>query len=726
MFASVLISYEVKSLDKTFTYKIPSNLSIKIGMKVKVPFGNKLINGFVIDIVNSYDGNYEIKAIKEVVNEGFYLNKELLELGEYIKSKTLCSLMTAYETMLPKGLKTKSIKSDYSTYDKYLVLNKEDNILKEYISNNQRYLNQVILLTDLLNNKKVLKNKYHISSINTLLKKELIKEVLEQKYRINKEAKELCMMKMTEEQAMVFDRVNEDLNKSGTFLLYGITGSGKTLVYINLIKEVIKNNKRAIMLVPEISLTAQTSQIFYDYFGNDVAVFHSGLSAGEKYDEYTKILRDEIKVVIGTRSAIFTPLKDLGIIIIDEEHSDTYKQDNNPRYHARDMALWRSKYHNCPLVLGSATPSLESMARGIKGNYCLLKMTKRVGIATYPEVMIVDMAPELKKGNSIFSELLLKKIEEKLDKKEQIILLLNRRGYSTFVTCQNCGYTYKCPHCEISLTYHKSSNSLRCHYCGFTVLKDEKCPSCKEDALNYLGLGTEKLELELKSRFKTARIVRMDADTTSNKGSHEKIINDFKFLDYDILLGTQMISKGLDFPNVSLVGVINADTTLNIPDYKSNENTFSLLNQVSGRAGRSNIKGEVILQTFNPDNFTLECVKENDYLKYFNYEMNIRKELKYPPYVYLAGIKIVSKDYDMASKEASKVANYLRSNLKNNEIVLGPTTATMFKNGDNYRFQITIKYKEEDKLLEVLRSLEELYLVNKKVYLEIDLNPGRI
>jgi primosomal protein N' (replication factor Y) len=390
------------------------------------------------------------------------------------------------------------------------------------------------------------------------------------------------------------------------------------------------------------------------------------------------------------------------------------------------MALWRSKYNNCPLILGSATPSLESMARGIKGNYYLLKMTKRVGSATYPEVMIIDMATELKKGNKIFSLLLLSKIKEKLNKKEQVILLLNRRGHSTFVTCQNCGYTYKCPHCEISLTYHKSSNHLRCHYCGYTVLKDDKCPSCKEDALNYLGLGTEKLELELKSLFKEAKIVRMDADTTGNKGSHEKIITDFKHLDYDILLGTQMISKGLDFPNVSLVGVINADTTLNIPDYKSNENTFSLLNQVSGRAGRSNIKGEVILQTFNPDNFTLECVKENDYLKYFNYEMNIRKELKYPPYVYLAGIKVVGKDYETLSKEAPKVANYLRTNLKNNEIVLGPTTATMFKNGDNYRFQITIKYKDEDKLLEVLRSLEELYMLNKKVYLEIDLNPSRI
>lgn len=726
MFASVLISYEVKSLDKTFTYKIPTHLNVKIGMKVTVPFGTKKINGFVMDITDNYTGEYEIKEIIGIVNKEFYLNKELLSLGEYLKDKTLCSLMTAYETMLPKGLKAKSIKSNYKSYEKHLVLNKNAELIKEYIKNNQRYLNQVVLLTDLLKEQKVLKNKYNLSSINTLLKKDLIKIVCEQKYRINKDSQELCAMKMTNEQNNVFNEVKSNFDKSKTFLLYGITGSGKTLVYINLIKEVINNNKTALMLVPEISLTAQTSQIFYDYFGSDVAVFHSSLSAGEKYDEYTKIIRDEVKVVIGTRSAVFTPLKNLGLIIIDEEHSDNYKQDNNPRYHARDMALWRSKHNNCPLVLGSATPSLESMARSLKGVYKLLRMDKRIGIAKYPDVEIVDMATEIKKGNGIFSEILLKKIEEKLFKKEQILILLNRRGFSTFITCQNCGYTYKCPHCEISLTYHKSSNNLRCHYCGYTIIKSESCPSCHQESLNYLGLGTEKLEMELKKHFLDAKIIRMDADTTSNKGTHEKIINSFKNLDYDILLGTQMISKGLDFPNVSLVGVINADTTLNIPDYRSNENTFSLLNQVSGRAGRSEIAGEVILQTFNPDNFTLACVKENDYLKYFNYEMNIRKELKYPPYVFIATIKIVSKDYEIASKEATKVNNFLRTNLKNNEAVLGPTTAMMFKSGDNYRFQVTIKYKNEASLLKVFKELDELYKINSKVYLEIDLNPSRI
>ncbi|HOP65835.1 MAG TPA: primosomal protein N' [Bacilli bacterium] len=726
MFAAVLISYESKTLDKTFTYKIPINLDIKIGMKVKVPFGSKKINGFVLDVTNKYDGNYEVKEIIEVVNKEFYLNKELLELGKYLKEKTLCSLMTAYETMLPKGLKARNQKSDYSSYVKYLVLNSNQNVVKEYIKNNQRYLNQVIILNDLLVKNKILKKDYNISSINTLLKKGIIKEVLEQEYRLNKSKKDICDFKFTVEQEKAFREVKKSFNKPDTFLLYGITGSGKTLVYINLIKEVIKNNKTAIMLVPEISLTAQTSQIFYDHFGNDVAIFHSGLSVGEKYDEYLKIARGEVKVVIGTRSAIFTPIKDIGIIIIDEEHSDNYKQDNNPRYHARDMALWRSKHHNCPLLLGSATPSLESMARALKNVYKLLTMENRIGEAKYPKVEIISMAEEIKKGNRIFSQILLGKIKERLTQKEQVILLLNRRGYSTFITCQNCGYTYKCPHCEISLTYHKSSNNMRCHYCGYTVLKDDVCPSCHQKSLNYLGLGTEKLEQELKNIFKEAKIVRMDADTTANKGMHEKIINDFKDLKYDILLGTQMISKGLDFPNVSLVGVINADTTLNIPDYKSNENTFSLLNQVSGRAGRSKIAGEVILQTFNPDNFTLECVEENNYLKYFNYEMNIRKTLKYPPYVYLASLKVVSKDYDLASKEATKVTGFLRKNLTNKEIVLGPTTATMFKNGDNYRFQITIKYKDEQKLLVVLKELEELYKLNRKVYLEIDLNPSRI
>lgn len=725
MYAEVLISYEAKSLDKTFTYKIPNNLNIRVGMKVKVPFGMKNINGFVLNIKDNYEEEYELKEITNIVDENFILNKELLDLGNYIKSKTLCSLMTAYETMLPKGFKAKSFKTDYKSYDTYLSLNQSQNVIVDYIKLNSRYSNQINILETLLQNERILKKEYNDSSIKTLLKKNLIKEEKIQKYRLKSNSNNFEDFDLTIEQNNAFTTIKNNLHYHKTYLIYGVTGSGKTLVYINLIKEVLNQNKTAILLVPEISLTTQIIQKFYNYFGNEVAIFHSALSDGEKYDEYLKILNKEVKVVVGTRSAIFTPLENIGIIIIDEEHSDTYKQDNNPRYHARDIALKRAEYHNCPLVLGSATPSLESMARASKNVYELIKMENRVN-NNLPKVTLVDMTPEMKKRNFIFSDLLIQQISERLNRKEQIILLLNRRGHSTFISCKNCGYTYKCPHCDISLTYHKSSNSLRCHYCGYTVLKSDKCPSCKEDALNYLGLGTEKLELELQNIFKEARIVRMDRDTTILKGSHSRIIKDFGELKYDILLGTQMISKGLDFPMVSLVGVINADATLNIPDYKSNENTFALLNQVSGRAGRKDIKGEVILQTFNPDNFTLNCVKTNDYLKYYDYEMNIRKTLKYPPYYYLCSLKVIGKDYELLSKEANKVGDYLRKKLSSNEIVLGPTTGAIFKINNQYRFQLIIKYKNENTILQVLKELDDIYKVNKNLYLEIDINPSRI
>ena len=411
---------------------------------------------------------------------------------------------------------------------------------------------------------------------------------------------------------------------------------------------------------------------------------------------------------------------------MDEEHSDTYKQDNTPRYHARDIALKRSEYYSCPLVLGSATPSLESMARANKGVYELITLTKRANNLAMPEVFIVDMKEELKKRNFIISELLDQKIKECLEKEEQVILLLNRRGFSTIITCSNCGFTYKCPHCEISLTYHKTSNTLRCHYCGYTKIKDDICPECKEKGLNYLGLGTEKLEEIIKEKYEKARTIRMDADTTTKKGAHDKIIASFRREEYNLLIGTQMISKGLDFPKCTLVGIINADTSLNIPDFRSSERSFSLLDQASGRAGRSTLKGTVIIQTFNPDNETIKAVKKHDYNSFYQSEMKVRKILKYPPYYYLANIKIASKDYSEASKEATKVKNYLEKNLDSSSIILGPSTASNFKRNNIYRFSITIKYRFDQELLKSLKELDDIYATNKKVFLEIDINPLRI
>ena len=726
MFAEVLIEYSAKSIDKTFTYKVPNILEgiIKVGMKVIVPFGPKTINGFVTKLKNTFEDTYELKEIVDIVDKYLVLDEELMRLGEYLQTKTLCTKIAAYQTMLPSSLKVKDKTTDYSKYLTYIELNKNIEEINEYIKEYPNRKKQIEVLNELKIKNKILKNTCTSNIVNSLLEHELIKITKEQIYRLNNNEIKENTINLNK---MQLDAVNKvELDKERTYLLHGVTGSGKTEVYIELIKKVVNSGKTAIMLVPEISLTTQIVNRFYDRFGNDVAIFHSALSDGEKYDEYLKILRDEVHIVVGTRSAIFTPIKNLGIIIIDEEHSETYKQDSNPRYHAIDMAAWRSKYNNIPLVLGSATPSLESMARAQKDVYTYVEMSKRIGSSELPKVEIVDMAPEMKKRNTIFSETLKEKIKDRLQKNEQSILLLNRRGYSTIITCKSCGYTYKCPHCDITLTYHKSSNNLRCHYCGYTIFKTEECIECREKALTDYGLGTEKLEQELKKIVPEARIIRMDADTTRTKGSHEDIINKFKKHEFDILLGTQMISKGLDFPLVTLVGVINADATLNIPDFRSGERTFSLLSQVSGRAGRSALPGEVIIQTYNPDNYTLKCVKKHDYLSFYNYEMSNRHKLDYPPYYFITSIKIASKNYEICSKEITKVKKYLENNLSKNTIILGPTTANMFKINNVYRFQIILKYKRETNLIKVLKELDELYMLNNKTNIEIDNNPLQV
>ncbi|MBR6133566.1 MAG: primosomal protein N' [Bacilli bacterium] len=725
MYADVLIEYNAKSVDKSFTYLIPNDLKdiIKVGMKVIVPFVNKKIYGFVINIKDIYEDSYELKSIDSIVDPNFVLNDELMDLGKYLQERTLCTKIVAYQTMLPSSMKVKEQKSNYSKYLVYVELNKDIKDIDEYIEKYPRRKRHADILNQLREGK-VLKNNFDNACVNELVKEDLIKISKEQIYRINKNNIIENSINLNDDQKNAINKIN--LNEFKVHLLHGVTGSGKTEVYINLIKSVVKNNRCAIMLVPEISLTAQVVNKFYDRFGNDVAIFHSGLSEGERYDEYLKILRDEVHIVVGTRSAVFMPIKNLGIVIIDEEHSDTYKQDSNPRYSAIDMAEYRCRINNIPLVLGSATPSLESMARALKGVYNYIEMPNRVGNAKLPKISVVDMRNEIKKRNAIFSDALKFKLSTRLEKGEQSILLLNRRGYSTIVSCKNCGYTYKCPHCDITLTYHKTSNNLRCHYCGYTVIKGDVCPECKENSLGEHGLGTEKLELELNKLLPNARIIRMDADTTRNKGAHEDIIKKFGNHEYDILLGTQMISKGLDFPLVTLVGVINADATLNIPDFRSGERTYSLLSQVAGRAGRSDLLGEVIIQTYDPDNYTLKCVCNNNYMDFYNYEMGNRKKLNYPPYYYLTSIKIASKDYELAGKEINKVRNYLEKKLSNNVIILGPTTANVFKINDVYRFQIIVKYKREPNLFNILKELDGLYMLNNKCNIEIDNNPLQV
>ena len=724
MYAKVIIEYPVKSLNKIFIYKIPKDLEleIKIGMKVYVPFNHKEVFGIVIDITKEITNEFEIKEIIRIENKELVLSKELLDVGKYLADSTLCNLITAYQTMLPSSLKIKKQTSNYDLYDEYIVI-KDIKIAQEYIKKYPNRKKQILIIEKLLSDK-INKKEINSNILKALKENGLIEIEKEKRYRININNKNIIKKELTEEQLKVYDQV--EFNKYQTYLLYGITGSGKTEVYIKWIEKVINMGKTAIMLVPEIGLTTQIAIRFYEAFGSDVAILHSSLSPGERYDEYLKIMAGKVKIVVGTRSAIFAPLKNIGIIIIDEEDSNSYKQDNTPKYHARDIAIYRSQYNNIPLVLGSATPSLESFARAFKNVYKLLKLTKRVGEAKIPKIHIVNMEEEIKKRNTIFSDLLQEKIKEKLLKQEQIILLLNRRGFATFITCSNCGYTYKCPNCDITLTYHKSTNNLICHYCGYQIKKANRCPKCQEESLNYYGLGTEKLEEKIKELSPGIRVVRMDQDTTRNKGMHEKIIKEFKEHKYDLLLGTQMISKGLDFPKVSLVGVINADTTLNIPDYRSSENTFALLNQVAGRAGRSDILGEVIIQTYNPDNFCLKCVKENNYDAFYLQEMFFRKKLKYPPYYYLASIKIIGKDYEKTLENAKKAKYYLSKNLSKETIILGPTTAAILKYKNEYRMQIIIKYKYDDKLIKVLKELDSLFISIKDNYIDIDLNPLQI
>lgn len=727
MYIDVLLELKNKQMDQTYTYKVPEifKKNVCVGKRVKVPFNHRELEGFILNIKYKYESDFEIFEIIDVVDEEIVLTEELLKIGAFIKETYLCSLSSAYAVMLPSALKA-SLKTNVNKkFLTYLSLIMEYEKALDLCSNDQqKEIVDSIEEVGILLKKEA--NKLSISSVNTLLKKGIIKEIKEEVYRTQNKQREKEPKKiLNEEQKQVYEEIVKCLNIHQKFLLYGVTGSGKTEIYMQVIEKVLGLKKTALVLVPEISLTPQFVSNFRARFQDNVAILHSGLSDGEKYDEWRKIARDEVQIVIGARSAVFAPLKNLGIIVVDEEHSDSYKQENNPRYNAIEVAEYRANLNQIPIVLGSATPTLERMAKSTKNLYKRLTLKNRVNGKMLPICIIVDMAKEIKRGNFVLSERLKTEIEASLSRQEQVILLLNRRGYATTITCSNCGYTYKCPNCDITLTYHLTKNNLRCHYCGYTTFNKEKCPSCKE-TLNFYGLGTEKLEQIVKETFSGVKVLRMDADTTRKKHSYENIIEKFKNEDYNILLGTQMISKGLDFPRVSLVGIINADESLNIPDFRSGEKTFALLYQASGRAGRKDTLGQVVLQTFQPNNPILKCVEEQSYEKFYAYEMSIRKKLRYPPFYYLVSIKVTSKSYENASKEAHKVVAFLKKHISETSIVLGPTTVNVFKVNNVYRFNIIIKYRFDNQLMFALKELDKLFVVHKNVNLEIDINPTKI
>ncbi|MBA2174191.1 primosomal protein N' [Halobacillus locisalis] len=541
--------------------------------------------------------------------------------------------------------------------------------------------------------------------------KEFDQEVFRDPYQ-DREFERTTPFTLTEEQSTAIQPILQtiDHKQHDVFLLHGVTGSGKTEVYLQSIQRVIDEGKEAIMLVPEIALTPQMVERFKGRFGSKVAVLHSALSAGEKYDEWRKIQRKEVQVVVGARSAIFAPFSNIGLIIIDEEHETSYKQEDRTRYHARDVAIERAKGHRCPVVLGSATPALETYARAVKGNYQLLTLSKRMNEATMPDVDIIDMREELHEGNrTMFSRMLKEKIDDRLSKGEQVVLFLNRRGYSTFVMCRDCGHVQECPHCDIALTFHKRQNRLKCHYCSHEEPMPTECPECESKTIRYFGTGTQKVEEALEQLIPEATVIRMDVDTTRRKGSHERLLQQFGDKKADILLGTQMIAKGLDFGNVTLVGVLAADSLLNLPDFRASEKTFQLLTQVSGRAGRHEKPGEVVVQTYTPEHYSVDLASQYDFEQFFNEEMKLRKAFNYPPYYFLTLITVSHPNQLKVQEVTQKIVQFMRQKLSDQSHVLGPTPSALTRINNRYRYQCMIKYKKEPEQRKLVERILHYY-----------------
>lgn len=623
-----------------------------------------------------------------------------------------------YETIIHVNVSREELKEELEKLPKNAT--RQQQILQFFIQHNQSITQQKLYqLLDITR-----------AHLNPLLEKKIIfleqKEVYRNPYDRKFEQTNHLTLTPEQDQAIrpIYNCINE--NKHNTFLLHGVTGSGKTEVYLQAIDKVINKGKQAIVLVPEIALTPQMVERFKGRFGSAVAVLHSALSVGEKYDEWRKVLKQEVKVVVGARSAIFAPFKNLGIIIIDEEHETTYKQEEQPRYHARDVAIKRAKLNNCPIILGSATPTLESFARANKGVYQLLTLSKRTNKQPMPHIEIVDMREELHAGNrTMFSRTLMDEIKERLDKKEQIVLLLNRRGYSTFALCRDCGHVEECPNCDISLTYHKRDNRLKCHYCTYEQQMLTVCTQCESDLIGLFGTGTQRVEEALTKLIPEARVIRMDVDTTRRKGAHEKLLTKFENYEADILLGTQMIAKGLDFKNVTLVGVLAADSMLHLPDFRSSEKTFQLLTQVSGRAGRHELAGEVIVQTYTPEHYSITLASEYDFNTFYEREMMIRRQFQYPPYVYLVMFTISDENHLNVIDVSQIIATMLKEKLTEQTTILGPTPSPIARIKNRFRYQIIVKYKFEQnlqrKIAEILHALSDR--MKKDLQIHVDINP---
>ncbi|WP_099203056.1 primosomal protein N' [Miniphocaeibacter massiliensis] len=784
-FLEIVLENKTRVTDQLYTYSVNEKLenSVEIGKRVIVPFGkgNKKRLGLVVNIQKEFLGNYKLKNISEIIDDKPIVSKELIDLAFFMRDKYLSDLSSAFQTILPPG-NWKDLEKVYyfDKYNKFDEKNKEllnflkfsknieeitekfpklntdlsylvdnNNISTKYIIKNQSKIksktfielrddfyfdkikknakSQIKIIEYLEKNRKVEQSillketSTTSSSIKSLLEKEVILKTEEVYYReVVENNKKYNKIKLNKEQEEVFYNIlNSDKNFN---LIHGVTGSGKTEIYLQLTEEVLNKGKTAIILVPEISLTPQTIERFSGRFPGKVAVLHSKLLQSEKFEQWQQIKNGDFKIVVGARSAVFAPLDKLGIIIVDEEHETSYISEKNPKYNALEIAEKRVLKNSGKLVLGSATPSIISYNNAISGKYNLYTLENRATNSVLPEVEIVDMREELKKGNiSIFSSELKEAVESNLKKGKQSILFLNKRGHTSYIFCRRCGHVEICTHCDVSMTYHKSSNRLICHHCGRTKMKPVVCPNCGSKYIKEFGAGTEKLEEECINLFPKARIYRIDGDTNSNKDSYEKLYEKMKNNEIDILIGTQMITKGFDFKNVTLVGIIAADISLNMGDYRASEKTFQLLTQVSGRAGRGDEKGQVFIQTYKPNHFAIKTSKEHDYKSFYDMEINYREIYKYPPFYKLINIKLSGMNRAQTRLKLFEIQKYiqneiLKSNLKDIELI-GPNPSPVNRINNFYRFDINIKIKDENE--EIVRIIKEILIDNKY---KLDLN----
>lgn len=730
LYAEVIINSEALEIDRPFTYKVPEefNNEIKIGQIVKVPFGkgNKTSEGFILNLKNDDNIKFKTKNIAAILVKDPVIDEDDINLIEFLREKTLCKYIDAFRLLIPVGI----MKGAKAKKKKVIVLKNEDlsniknpdgykKIVEFFKTNSGKYTKSELI------------NEHSISQykLNKLIENEVLSIEEESVFRYNDRVynKDSAKTLTIEQENIIREYINSD---DKMFLLKGVTGSGKTEVYMKLVERVLLEGKSAIILVPEIALTPQMIERFKGRFGVNVALFHSKLSDGERFDEWFRVKEGKAKVIVGARSAIFLHAKNLGLIIIDEEHENTYKSEQNPKYQTKEVAEYLSELKGCKVILGSATPSIETYYRALTGEMKLLELNSRVDNKPMPPMKVIDMRNELKGGNkSLFSRELFIAIQERLKRKEQIILFLNRRGFSTFVSCRSCGYVFKCDECDISMTYHKNG-LLICHYCGKTKREPRECPKCHSKYVKFFGAGTQRVEEEVKKYFNNVRILRMDVDTTRDKHSYERIYNTFKNGEADILIGTQMVSKGLDFKNVTLVGILAADMSINIPDYRAAERTFQIITQVAGRAGRGDKQGEVLIQTYTPQHYSLQYAVNYDYEGFYEKEFTVRAMMKYPPFGKLLLINGTSKKEELLKNFMHKITMMIKPLVESclDIEILGPIPCMISKVKENYRWQIVIKGEFDSYFSKNIKEI--LYDENKNVYNDIrismDINPNNL